>query len=1342
MAAVRTWLILPGGVPMPLSADRPLTIGRSPGCEVRLTIDGVSREHCRVFWREGVFLVEDLGSRNGTRCNGQLISTPTALTPDDILTLGQAELRLVRSRSGHLTAEEIGTIDLPSPVPTAVSSDDLARAESLQRHLVGTPPTIAGLDLGAVWTGVGGISGDLYDLAELPGGRLSVVIGDVAGHGVQGALVATTALTTIRLARPRCRGPVELLAALNRELHPKLPAGRFITACAVEIDPADGTCAIALAGHHQALVVPAFPGQQIMPVGAAGAAIGLLPDLVFLAQASSITTRLGPGDSLLLFTDGVVEAASGDGTLFGLDRLCALLRGLRRPVGGQAMAAAVQAGVGAWCGSPEDDLAVVAISRSGSGRPLSPALGSVRIRAGGDPTATCTTLNEDDSHVLRRTLIDATERLPRRVVGPSALADYRPGRALGDGGTGTVIEARQGFLDRPVALKRPTETARNRVHNFLVEGLVGALLEHPHILPVYDLAIDQDGQPFLAMRLMEQQSWRESMPVLGLERNLDILLAVTDAVAHANALGILHRDIKPANVLLGEHGQIYLADWGMAASWGDPPAQLRGLLLRPRAGHAVGTPAYMPPEVAKGQATQIGPASEVYLLGGILCEILLGRPPHGGSTVVECLVEAEANQLPAFPADEPLAQVAERSLASDPQRRPADAAAFRAELVACRANRRSVLLALEAGRDLAAAVAAGDGDGFLRARLGFEQALRLWPGNAVAQRGLSEAHLRHAQSALSRGDLDHAERLLDPSDSEHTAALIAIASARERSIAEAAALGRLQAIERATVRQWHLVYDLAGQLAEDAIRRFTVHGKLVGASGRLVLSGGQLAAALLDQAVAGDLRIEAELTPLGGLVSDASVFFAARDGIDITKVLDSGYQVKIGAYSNTLNLVIRAGRRLHAERTSPLVVGRPVRLRVDRIGRTIAVFVNDHLMTTIEDPDPLSGAAHVRLGLLTYGTEMRIDRLRIHQAGAPELEDLLATAERLLISGKTAGAEDLCAELLATPLPPQRRRLTEALLRRIELAKESALRLPRYQAAAARACPGGTAAFSGSSLRVTLPGPAADLSALAGMPIDHLSIDGCGLKELGPLAGMELTGVSATDNAIDDLRPLAGLPLRFACFDQNPITDVRGLDSAQLQFLHLRGCPRLHRLQAVSGAALRQVFLDRSHGATDITSLRGQPLEILSMAGVQVEDLTPLAGTPLRHLSIDGGKLRDLSALQGMPLRQFLMSSATPCDLGQLRTLPLAIMALELPWLDRLDAIEGLPLVELFLVIPLVRDLAPLHAAELITLNIAKTAVRSIAPVVRQPLRRLVCRAGQIEDLHLLPPSCTVEEIG
>ncbi|MDX1569280.1 MAG: protein kinase [Xanthomonadales bacterium] len=215
---------------------------------------------------------------------------------------------------------------------------------------------------------------------------------------------------------------------------------------------------------------------------------------------------------------------------------------------------------------------------------------------------------------------------------------YRVEKELGRGGMGVVYKAHDTQLDRPVALKfLGTVTDDSR---FLREARVAAKLIHPNIVAVYDFS-GAEGQSYIAMEYIEGQGLSEYLKERGQlspRESVNIVKQVCGALAAIHESGIVHRDIKPGNILMGKHGMVKLTDFGLAKG-GELSHQITG------SGLAVGTPAYMPPEQVLGK--QADERTDIYALGLVLYECMLGREVFSGSDVLE----RQLNQMPPAPTE-------------------------------------------------------------------------------------------------------------------------------------------------------------------------------------------------------------------------------------------------------------------------------------------------------------------------------------------------------------------------------------------------------------------------------------------------------------------------------------------------------------------------------------------------------------------------------------------------------------------------------------------------------------------------------------------------------------------
>jgi tetratricopeptide (TPR) repeat protein/tRNA A-37 threonylcarbamoyl transferase component Bud32 len=225
------------------------------------------------------------------------------------------------------------------------------------------------------------------------------------------------------------------------------------------------------------------------------------------------------------------------------------------------------------------------------------------------------------------------------------IGDYETISVLGQGGMGVVYKARQMSLNRLVALKmiRNAEFAgEDQVRRFQNEAEAVATLDHPGIVPIYEVGTYED-QRYFSMKLVEGKGLDKKLEELSKDPRLAsrMVVEVAEAVHHAHQRGILHRDLKPANILIDKQGHSHVTDFGLAKRIEDDA----GLTL---SGAIMGTPSYMAPEQAAGQTARVTTASDVYGLGAILYAALTGRAPFAGDSVMNTLDQVR-NSPPLVP---------------------------------------------------------------------------------------------------------------------------------------------------------------------------------------------------------------------------------------------------------------------------------------------------------------------------------------------------------------------------------------------------------------------------------------------------------------------------------------------------------------------------------------------------------------------------------------------------------------------------------------------------------------------------------------------------------------------
>jgi TolB-like protein/tRNA A-37 threonylcarbamoyl transferase component Bud32 len=248
---------------------------------------------------------------------------------------------------------------------------------------------------------------------------------------------------------------------------------------------------------------------------------------------------------------------------------------------------------------------------------------------------------------------------------------------------GVIYRARQRHSRRIVAVKRVLSyraDSHGALQRFRREAQAVASLDHPNILPIYEVSESEDGLPFFSMKFAEKGSLRENAASLRDQprKCVQLMAKVARAVEYAHSRGVLHRDIKPGNILLNDRGEPLVSDFGLAKLLDGNNDLTRSLTT-------FGTAGFIAPEQANGAAADFTPAADVYSLGAVLFNVLAGRPPFLGSNPVSVIRQASETQAPKLRSlvpslDRDLETICARCLERDPKARYQSAGDLAADL--------------------------------------------------------------------------------------------------------------------------------------------------------------------------------------------------------------------------------------------------------------------------------------------------------------------------------------------------------------------------------------------------------------------------------------------------------------------------------------------------------------------------------------------------------------------------------------------------------------------------------------------------------------------------------------
>jgi serine/threonine protein kinase len=735
------------------------------------------------------------------------------------------------------------------------------------------------------------------------------------------------------------------------------------------------------------------------------------------------------------------------------------------------------------------------------------------------------------------------------------------------GGMGAVLRAVDCDLRREVAVKYMLDqTDQRKKARFVEEAQINGQLEHPNIVPVYDLGIDAQKRPFIMMKMVKGQSLKDVLDQLranarqterqySLGRLLNILVNVCHALAYAHSRGVVHRDLKPANIMLGHFGEVYVMDWGLAKVLSQPDGETTGGLSASQLlattstsskvvtsrepatdltqeGSVLGTPAYMPPEQATGRLQAIDQRSDVYSLGAILYEMLTLQIPvdkEGGHlAMLMRVVEGEIippeqrapDRVRQGKVPPELSAIARKALARDPDARYPTVEAFRQDIERFQEGR-----SVSAKEDTRWEVLWK----FVKRNPG------LCAGVTVALvvlccstiflfKAYWETRQAKAASELARLEKDRRTQQAVP-------ALIVAAR-------ETANLGNFDA----AIEQTAVILDYDPGNADAHLLR----AQILLAHKRPARAREELRLYLASKPQDADAQKLFRLC-------DADQFEDPPTLLAVAEALQR--QRAFGAAAPLLADI----QRLAKER-GPLVPhyqkqvdaawpGLGHKLWMDSAGQYHLDFTFCKQVTSLER---LKG--------------MPIGFLSIRDCDVPDLSPLKGMN---LIGLNIAGCQRI-RDL--SPLEGMR-------LRELDM---------------------------GHCLGVS------DLKPLGGMPLASLAAHGCPIRDLSPLKGAPLSELRLDGcREIRDIAPLKGMPLTLLELDYcELISDLAPLQGMPLKTLKVGNCKNVTDLTPLKGMPLTTLAIWETR-VNDLTPLQGMPLTYIDMPKNQVYDLSPLEGMKL-----------------------------------------------------------------------------------------------------------------------------------
>ncbi len=994
---------------------------------------------------------------------------------------------------------------------------------------------------------------------------------------------------------------------------------------------------------------------------------------------------------------------------------------------------------------------------------------------------------------------------------------YSDPKMIGEGANGKVYSLRDNNCNRNVAIKVPKQPSfaakTEEVRRFILEAGVAAGLEHPSIVPIYDLNCDERGRVYMSMRRIAGYTLKDAIrdamqgkttPEL---RNpgdyVRAFLKVCDALAYAHANGHVHQDVKPENIMIGKFGEVFVIDWGAAAS---------GVEISL-------TPVYMSPAQANGEIAT--PSDDVFCLGATLFHCLMLRFPTMAESLEE-LWEKRKRGILNYPTAEekrkipaPLLAVIMKALEADP------------------ANRYGSIAEL-----------AGD----LR---------RYQEGVAVSAhqysfREIVSASYRRHKAALRVGAVAvcvfllvtgfFSKRALTERRARLDAQKTALADREARLLAEEERIQERQArigMERQQQEGWITVaeWDFAKETQLDP--RFDVYelnhrwkGRQTRIpapelaqiqDGRLVLMTHKLRTALCwKEGIPEDTRLEVVLEHTPTLNLELTVSGGLSYGYRLRLARDFGRfpYLCLSKYDPNYEELQLPEIELDENRDS-------IRIEFWRSGHRFFAAVDGKTVLDYYDPLAVQGAKHRTFTIGTdrdLGENTVIRSIAVRRRRHPEYVDVLEPARVLMRQTAFETARDVLAEIIKTHSDPRIREEAEFLVAasydnkreadkgdaaflRIIAQNEHSFRTVACRVLALRRIwrkdvKAGIEAFhmmkdphtrtaewvrishafrarlmhSKKELRpdylrhisttqidrLIIPScKVENLDVIRQLPLKDLNLNGNRIDNLKALRGLELNRLRIDECGISSLEPLRNAPLRRLYASRNDIKDLRPLAQSKLQILMLNdnGLTRLSGLEAVP---LRFLAIARN-GITQLPGFQSEKLKVLDISENKVADLSPLSSVrslkelrasnnPLRNLNgldslqltqvhLNRTGIRDILPLAGQPLNHLAIADNRITDLGPLQASKVQYLNCDRNAITSLNGLQGTPLKELSCEDNQITDLTPLADCRLVSLNCNGNPIQSLRPLRGQPITQLSIRGVKLsaDDLEVLKSLPLVE---
>jgi serine/threonine protein kinase len=747
------------------------------------------------------------------------------------------------------------------------------------------------------------------------------------------------------------------------------------------------------------------------------------------------------------------------------------------------------------------------------------------------------------------------------------------------GGMGAVLRAADRDIRREIAVKYMLEghDPKKKVR-FIEEAQITGQLEHPNIVPIHELGADAQGRLFFTMKLVHGRSLRETLDELRANSRattptltwfLNVFVNVCNALAYAHSRGVIHRDLKPGNVMVGDFGEVYVMDWGLAkvipVDGGSTTVAIQSsgqnskLVATNRGdvdehtveGEILGTPVYMSPEQAAGRIHDIDARSDVYALGAILYEILTLRPPHenqGGylptvMKVIEGGIEPPQVRAPdrarkgKIPPE--LAAIAMKALQNNRADRYPNVEALRHDIELFREGR--------------AVSVKGDSRWEAVRKLAWRH-----PGTALASAVASILLLVMLIVSVRinyRARVEAQQALADKNEQ---------AKASVPSFVLAAELFARQKDVESALKQ----VDTALGFEPNDPKAHRLKGVLLIASHEFARAHQELTSYLKNRP--DDLEAAA-LAKLCG-----------EEHPETNQLVIADHLSRQGMPELADLLALKAQERLELYRRRIRdAYGFTLDERSLKIDATGKITLSLWYQTSVKDLMALRG--------------MAITTLILNGTPIESLTPLAGMPLEALHMGECGNVKDL------------------GPLRGMKLTTLDISGCRARDLSVIRELPVETLYINQCGLR--------DISFLRNMPLKSLSMTANPVQDLSPLAGKNLTRLHAVGFPIKDTSALRSMPLVDLDISNSGVNDLSFLSGKRMHRLVLTNCP-VSNLTPLKGMQLSELYLANCKQLTSLAPIHGQPVHTLDLRGSGVEDLSDLEGMPLRMLVFNPASIK------------------------------------------------------------------------------------------------------------------------